>query len=312
MSLIEMKDVVKRYQSTVAIDHLSLSIQEGEIFGLLGPNGAGKSTTIKMLCGLIKIDQGEIIFNGISVNRNPLEAKKRLGLVPQELAIYETLTAKDNVLFFGKLHGMRGKLLHQRVDEALSFVGLLDRQKEYPSTFSGGMKRRLNIACAIVHQPQLLIMDEPTVGIDPQSRNHILESIKELNRRGTTIIYTSHYMEEVATISDRVGIMDQGHLMISGTQEELRQKVKNEEKLVLELSGMVPDAFKEIQKHPNVKQVLHEAQTLEIYLENSQFFLQDILFILAQHQVKIKSLKQIEPNLEMLFLSLTGRSLRDG
>jgi len=311
MSMVEIIEVVKRYNTKLAVDHLSLQIKEGEIYGLLGPNGAGKSTTIKMLCGLVKIDQGQIFLQEIDVKKNPLEAKKRLGLVPQELAIYETLSARDNVTFFAKLHGLRGAELKERVDEALTFVGLLDRQKQYASTFSGGMKRRLNIACAIVHQPKLLIMDEPTVGIDPQSRNHILESIKELNRRGATIIYTSHYMEEVAAISDRVGIIDQGRLMVSGTQEELRQKIKNEEKLVIEVSSMNEESLQELQNHPNIQHVQYTENKLDIYLQHSQFFLQDILFILAKNQIQIKSLKQVEPNLEMLFLSLTGRSLRD-
>ncbi|MEX2104209.1 MAG: ABC transporter ATP-binding protein [Bacilli bacterium] len=311
MSLIEIKNVVKRYDTKLSVDHLNLTIEEGEIFGLLGPNGAGKGTTIKMMCGLLKIDQGEIIVDGIDVKRNPLETKKRLGLVPQDIAIYDTLSARDNVTFFAKLYGLRGRLLQDRVDEALEFVGLYDRQKEKPSSFSGGMKRRLNIACAIVHHPKVLIMDEPTVGIDPQSRNHILECVKKLNKMGSTIIYTSHYMEEVAAISTRVGIIDKGHLIISGTEEELRKNVAQEEKLLIQASQVNEEAVQEIERHPNVKKVIVDNHTIEIYLEDAQAYLQDILFIFSKHHVMIQSLTRVEPNLETLFLSLTGRTLRD-
>jgi ABC-2 type transport system ATP-binding protein len=311
MSLIEINDVIKRYDNKLTIDHLNLSIEEGEIFGLLGPNGAGKSTTIKMLSGLIKIDQGQILVDGIDVKKQPRLVKKSLGLVPQEIAIYENLTARENVTFFGKLYGLRRDLLVKHVDEALAFVGLSDRQKDRPSTFSGGMKRRLNIACAIVHQPKVLIMDEPTVGIDPQSRNHILECVKQLNKMGSTIIYTSHYMEEVAAISNRVGIIDKGRLIISGTQESLRKQVADEEKLVIQVSEIKDSAIEELKQHPSIKIVNIEDLSLEIYLQNSQIFLSDILFILSKHHLKIKSLKQVEPNLETLFLTLTGRTLRD-
>lgn len=208
MAIAVLTDVVKRYENKLTVDHVNVTIQAGEIFGLLGPNGAGKSTTISMICGLLKIDSGDIVIDGLSVSSNALEVKKKIGLVPQDLALYNTMTAAENVTFFGRLYGLRGKLLKERVAEALAFTGLSDRAKEKPATFSGGMKRRLNIACAIMHHPKLIIMDEPTVGIDPQSRNHILESVKELNRLGSTVIYTSHYMEEVAAICDRVAIMD--------------------------------------------------------------------------------------------------------
>lgn len=311
MSLIEIKDVVKRYDTKLSVDHLSLTIEKGEIFGLLGPNGAGKSTTIKMMSGLLKIDQGEIRVDGLDVNKDSLEVKRRIGLVPQEIAIYGELSARDNVTFFAKLQGLRGKLLQERVEEALQFVGLTDRQKDKPSTFSGGMKRRLNIACAIVHHPQLLIMDEPTVGIDPQSRNHILECVRKLNEMGSTIIYTSHYMEEVAAISTRVGIIDKGHLIISGTQEELRKKVAQDEKLIIEVDKVVQDALTELNNHPKIKKVEMNDQTIEVFVDNGQAYLQDILFILGKYNVAIRSLTRVEPNLETLFLSLTGRTLRD-
>lgn len=311
MSFVCVHDVVKRYDNKLSVDHLNLSIEKGEVFGLLGPNGAGKSTTIKMISGLLKADQGEIEVDGLSVRKNTLEVKSRIGVVPQEIAVYGNMTAKENLKFFGKLYGLRGRELEERVEEALAFVGLSDKSKDKPFTFSGGMKRRLNIACAIVHQPKLIIMDEPTVGIDPQSRNHILESVRELNRQGATVIYTSHYMEEVEAISTRIGIMDHGRLIALGPMKELIAQVEQEEKLVIETEYLSRDAEEEIRRHPSVQKVVLEDGVLEIYMQQSQLYLQDILFILSKHEVRIVSLKSIEPNLETLFLALTGRKLRD-
>jgi ABC-2 type transport system ATP-binding protein len=293
------------------VDHLNLEINEGEIFGLLGPNGAGKSTTIKMMCGLLAPDQGEIRIGGESVRRNPIEIKRRIGVVPQELAIYEDLSARENVTFFAKLYGLKGKVLEERVEEALGFVGLLDRQKDKPSAYSGGMKRRLNIACAITHRPKLIIMDEPTVGIDPQSRNHILESVKTLNKMGSTIIYTTHYMEEVEAICSRVGIMDHGRLIASGTKEQLIRQLAREEKVVIGTGGVNAAAVDELRGHSRVEKVVVEGDELAVYLPSSSSYLQDILFILSKHEVAIQTLNRIEPNLETVFLALTGRTLRD-
>jgi ABC-2 type transport system ATP-binding protein len=311
MTLAVLSDVVKRYDQKLTVDHVNFSIEEGEIFGLLGPNGAGKSTTISMICGLLKLDSGEILIDGLSVKDQPIEVKKRIGLVPQDLALYESLTAAENVRFFGKLYGLRGSLLKERTEEALAFTGLSDRAKEKPSTFSGGMKRRLNIACAIMHRPKLIIMDEPTVGIDPQSRNHILDSVKALNKLGSTIIYTSHYMEEVAAICDRVAIMDKGHIIACGTEKELRERVAHEEKIVVNALNITPALINELGKHPRISRVEVVQDAVELYLPSSQSELQDILFIFAKHEGVIVSLHIDEPDLETLFLSLTGRTLRD-
>ncbi|NBI30704.1 ABC transporter ATP-binding protein [Chengkuizengella marina] len=311
MTFIQCEKVVKRYDDLISVDHLSFKVDKYEIFGLLGPNGAGKSSAIKMICGLLKMDQGQIYVDGISVNSNPIEVKKRLGLVPQELAIYENLSARENILFFGKLYGLRGKDLKNKVNEALQFVGLTDRQNERPEKFSGGMKRRLNIACAIVHQPKLIIMDEPTVGIDPQSRNHILESVKKLNEMGSTIIYTSHYMEEIESICTRVGIIDSGRLIALGSVQELKDQNKQDEKITLFVDHIPSEAIFELDVHPQIKEVTATEQTIEIFINSSQTYLQDILFILSKHDVKIQTLQREEPNLESLFLSLTGRTLRD-
>jgi len=312
MSLVQMKDVVKRYGDKISVDHLNLNIEDGEIFGFLGPNGAGKSTTIKMLSGLLPLNGGDIRVDGFSIKRDPIKVKQRIGVVPQELAIYEDISARDNITFFAKLYGLRGKELAGRVEEALAFVGLADKAKDRPSSFSGGMKRRLNIACAIAHRPKLIVMDEPTVGIDPQSRNHILESVKQLNAMGSTIIYTSHYMEEVSAICTRVGIMDQGHLIASGSHEELRSTVDDTERITLKLSGgAMAEAEQELQRHPRIRQVTLGEQELQLLLQPSESGLQDILFILSKHGVNIQSLTRVEPNLEYLFLMLTGRNLRD-
>ena len=255
MSFIQLRDVVKRYGDKISVDHMNLTIAKGEIFGLLGPNGAGKSTTIKMICGLLRSDQGDIEIDGLSIRRHPLEVKSRIGIVPQELAIYENLTAKENLDFFGKLYGLRGSELKQHVNEALEFVGLIDRRRDKPAGFSGGMKRRLNIACALVHKPKLIIMDEPTVGIDPQSRNHILESVRTLNSQGATVIYTSHYMEEVEAISSRIGIMDHGRLIATGSLKQLISQVEQKEKLMVETDRMSDVAEHEIKQHPHVSGV---------------------------------------------------------
>ncbi|MBW7473585.1 ABC transporter ATP-binding protein [Paenibacillus oenotherae] len=312
MSMVVFDEVVKKYDAALSVNHLSLVIEEGEIFGLLGPNGAGKSTTIHILAGLLGASAGDVRVGGHSIRKEPLAVKRLIGLVPQELAIYETLTAEENVAFFAKLYGLRGSLLRERVAESLEFVGLLDRAKAKPATFSGGMKRRLNIACAIMHRPKLIIMDEPTVGIDPQSRNHILDSVRTLNKLGSTVIYTSHYMEEVEAISTRVGIMDRGRLIALGTKEELRKQSGQEEKLLLELDRMEETMLMEMREHPRLRSVMvTDAQTLEVVLDESTTALQDLLFILHKHGAALLKLSRVETDLESLFLQLTGRTLRD-
>lgn len=311
MAFVEIKDAVKRYGDRVSVDHLNLNVEEGEVLGLLGPNGAGKSTTIGMICGLIGIDEGEILVGGIPVKQSPIEVKRMLGLVPQDLALYEKMSAQDNVSFFARLYGLKGALLRERVREALEFVGLEDRAKELPATFSGGMKRRLNIACAIMHRPKLIIMDEPTVGIDPQSRNHILESVRKLNAMGSTVIYTSHYMEEVEAVSARVAIVDRGRLIACGTQRELSERVVQQERILLQVSPIVPELLNELAEHPHIQKVEADEERITLHLPSAQRSLQDVLFICARHEALIGSLECEAPNLESLFLNLTGRTLRD-
>jgi ABC-2 type transport system ATP-binding protein len=225
-TLLELKGLSKSYSDKQVVKKLSMKITEGEILGLLGPNGAGKSTTIKMIIDILKQDEGEILFRGGRTSENILPFKRLVGIVPQELAIYEDISAFDNVRFFCSLYGFRGIELKKRTQEALEFVGLWERRKELPAKFSGGMKRRLNIACSIAHSPKLLIMDEPTAGIDPQSRNHIMESIRTLKQRGTTIIYVSHYLEEIEALCSRIIIMDHGALLEDMQKDDLKEKYR--------------------------------------------------------------------------------------
>ena len=224
-TILKINGLTKKFDSRTAVDHISLEIREGEIFGLLGPNGAGKSTTLNMVCSLLKPTSGSIEVFGMDAAKHMKQIKRRIGYIPQDLAIHGNLKAWENVELFTSLYGIRGRELRAAVDESLAFVGLLDRKNSYAKTFSGGMKRRLNIACSIGHKPDLMIFDEPTVGVDPQSRNFILEKIREANQNGATVIYTSHYMEEVEAICTRIAIMDNGRIIATGTRDELARLV---------------------------------------------------------------------------------------
>ena len=237
--IIEVKNLQKSYKTNKALDGLSFDLYEGEILGILGPNGAGKSTTINILSTILKKDAGEILYFGKPMEKNEKEIKSKLGIVPQDLAIYEDVSAYKNISFFASLYGLKGEELKKAVEYALKFVGLEERQKDKPKHYSGGMKRRLNIACSIAHRPKVLILDEPTVGIDPQSRNHILSALQDLKNEGTTIIYTTHYMEEIEEMADRVVIVDKGKKIEEGTIPELLKKYneKNLENVFLNLTG---------------------------------------------------------------------------
>ena len=227
-TILKTVDLTKKYDNRTVVDNLNLEIGKGEVFGLLGPNGAGKSTTMNMICNLIKPDFGTVEFMGKDFRKNKKELSGKLGYIPQHLAIHGNLKAWENVELFTSLYGIKGAELKERINESLEYVGLSERKNDYAKTFSGGMKRRLNIACAIGHHPDLLIFDEPTVGIDPQSRNFILEKIRESNKSGATVIYTSHYMEEVEAICTRIAIMDNGKIIASGTSEELKKLVSDD------------------------------------------------------------------------------------
>jgi linearmycin/streptolysin S transport system ATP-binding protein len=321
--MIETHDLAKTYKTTdgeelQAVKGIDLEIRKGEIFSLLGPNGAGKTTTISMISGLVTPTRGDAEIGGFSITNQPLEAKRLMGVVPQEIALYNTLTGRQNLEFFGKMYGLRGGLLHERVDEVLEFVGLTDRQKDKVENYSGGMKRRLNVGVGLLHKPELVYMDEPTVGIDPQSRRRILDTVMELrDERGMTVLYTTHLMEEAQELSDRVGIMDHGEIIALGTQDELIQSVGEEDTLILKVSGSeidyeLPDQLQ--REVPGVTQVLveqgDEAQ-ITISAKRGRKALPDVIQLTEAAGVEVQSVAVQEPDLEAVFLHLTGRALRD-
>lgn len=281
--MLTLQDLRKSYGDTRAVDGLSLGIRRGEILGLLGPNGAGKSTTVSLCCGLLEPDAGTVTLESAgSPTRS--EVRRRIGVAPQELAIYDDFTAAENVAFFARLYGLNGGLLKRRIAESLAFVGLIDRRRALAKTFSGGMKRRLNLACAIAHEPELLLLDEPTVGVDPQSRNAIIENVLALRRRGVTIVYSTHYMEEAQRLCDRVAILDHGRLLALDTVSRLIADHGGEPQIVLETDGR--------ERRIPTRDPLHELTVLQTRGE------------LADFRVE-------RPNLEAVFLHLTGRTLRD-
>jgi len=311
MNALEIRGLTKKFGDFVAVDNMNLNVREGEIFGFLGANGAGKSTTINMISSLLRTTKGEIDLLGKNIAKNVRFAKMNIGIVPQDLAIYENMNAYENVSFFAGLYGLRGSLLKERTEEALDFVGLGDKQKSFPKNFSGGMKRRLNIACAIAHRPKLIIMDEPTVGIDPQSRNYILQSVKKLNQMGSTIIYTSHYMEEVEEICTRIAIVDHGKIIAEGTKEQLKTIITDTKEIwvgVKTEGGLPLDSLKEIQ---GVTSVRFEDGIIKIHSKTEVNNLNRIIQQLIQEQAEIRSVDEQAPNLETVFLTLTGRNLRD-
>jgi ABC-2 type transport system ATP-binding protein len=311
MNVLDIKKLTKKFDDFIAVDNMSLSIAEGEIFGFLGANGAGKSTTINMIAGLLRINEGEILILGQNIIKNSRFAKMNIGIVPQDIAIYEELTAYENVHFFAGLYGLRGAELNSRVQEALEFVGLGDKQKSYPKNFSGGMKRRLNIACAIAHRPKLIIMDEPTVGIDPQSRNYILGSVRKLNEMGSTIIYTSHYMEEVEEICTRIAIVDHGKIIAEGTKEQLKAIITNTKDIWIEVKSTENLDVDLVKSIHGVKTVEIEENRIKINSDVEVNNLNKIIQHFIANGIEIRSVEEQAPNLETVFLTLTGRNLRD-
>ncbi|MBK1810723.1 ABC transporter ATP-binding protein [Clostridium sp. YIM B02505] len=309
--IVEIKNLVKRYKDFIAVDNLSLSIKEGEIFGLLGPNGAGKTTTINTILGLSKIDSGEVKIFGKSLDKDEMVIKRNIGIVPQNIALFNDLKAYENVEFFGRLYGLRGNVLKSRVEEALEFTGLLDRKKDYPGKYSGGMQRRLNIACAIVHKPKLIIMDEPTVGIDPQSRNHILDSVRKLNESGSTVIYTSHYMEEIEELCSDITIMDHGKVIAKGTKDELKSLIDVEEKVTVTLSNINYTMVEQIKRISGVIDCVLDDRKLTVISQKGSKNLSRIIDSINNSSSEIVGIDVDKPSLEGVFLTLTGRKLRD-
>ena len=310
MNVIEIRELNKKFETFVAIDNISLEIQEGEIYGLLGPNGAGKSTAIAIICGLLKPTSGEIKILDVDVTKSMRGQNKKIGYVPQEIALYSEFTAYENLKFFGELYGLRGIKLKEKIEYALEFTGLLEQSKKIVGKFSGGMKRRLNIACAIMHDPKIIIMDEPTVGIDPQSRNLILEAVKKLNKKGTTVIYTTHYMEEISAICTKIAIMDHGNIIVTGTEEELKSLISDFNVLEVEIIG---DNFNidGINDVTGVTKFEVKENKVSIFSEKEVSNLNKIIEFLGDRDIKISNIGFKDITLETVFLSLTGRSLRD-
>lgn len=312
-NIVEANQLVKQYQGSPepAVRGVSFAIQKGEIFGFLGPNGAGKTTTISMLSCLLKPTEGSATVTGFDLIRQSSEVKRQIGLVPQDLALYPTLSARDNLSFFGRIYGLKGSGLRERVDDALKMVGLFDRADDAVETFSGGMKRRVNIAAGLLHKPQVLFLDEPTVGVDPQSRNFIFENVELLNQDGLTVLYTTHYMEEAQRLCDRVAIIDQGHIIALDTPKALIDSLGGG---IIQL-GVPPEMpetlVAEIERLPDVQSVAHADDKLEITAQNTQRTLINVIKVFNDADLSIASLEILEPNLETVFLHLTGKRLRN-
>jgi ABC-2 type transport system ATP-binding protein len=310
-NVITVKKLTKSFKGNTALKEISFDVYQGEILCILGPNGAGKSTTINILTAALNSDRGEIYFKGSKIGHRLQDYKQVLGIVPQDIALYEELSAEHNLRFFASLYGLRGAALTKAVDNALLFAGLDDRRRDKVKTFSGGMKRRLNVACAIAHQPELVIMDEPTVGIDPQSRNHILESIRRLRENNMTIIYTTHYMEEVEAISSRIIIMDHGAIIAEGTKESLKEDIENEKRYTIQIeeNGKIEEkAFFTVE---GVKSVKSDGNIIEITSLKGIENLDRIITLLSDQGKKIRNITSEVASLERVFLKLTGRKLRD-
>ena len=312
-NILEVQNLAKKYGDFTAVKGISFEIKEGEIFSLLGPNGAGKTTTISMLSTLYTPTSGDATIGGHSITKDAMAVKQLIGVVPQEIALYEDLTARENLLFWGQMYGLSGKSLNSRVDEVLQQIDLTEKAKNRVKTYSGGMKRRVNIGVGLLHKPRLLFMDEPTVGIDPQSRRAILDTVKELNKQGMTVLYTTHYMEEAQELSDRVGIIDHGELIALGTQAELTKQVGQTDTLMLHI-GENDDAQALAGSLKGMTDILeanaadHEISVITPQAEN---ILAAVVSKATERSIKIRSMEIREPNLEAVFLHLTGRVLRD-
>lgn len=309
--MIHIENLVKRYGDLIALNHLNLDIHEGEIFGLLGPNGSGKTTAINCLLSLLKYDKGTIEIFGQPMTPDNYQTKQQIGIVLQNVAVFDELTVYENIDYFCGLYVSDKKKRKELVDDAVQFVGLEDYCKMYPKKLSGGLLRRLNIACGIAHKPRLIIMDEPTVAVDPQSRNKILEGIQKLNAQGSTIIYTSHYMEEVEQICTRIAIMDHGRVIVSGTSEELKKMIKTGETITVEAIFLEERHLQDIRSLPHVFDLHYENQILILRCTGAQHNLIRLLNYLQSQDITFGRVFSELPTLNDVFLEITGKQLRD-
>jgi ABC-2 type transport system ATP-binding protein len=307
--ILEVIDLQKRYGPTLALASVSFEVARGELFGLLGPNGAGKTTLLSIVSSLLELTAGEVRILGRPVRPADRDLRRQVGIVPQELAVYDELTARENLTFFGGLYGLGGAELKRRVDEVLEAIGLADRAARRVDTFSGGMKRRLNLGAALVHRPRLLLLDEPTAGVDPQSRNHLFEGIRQINAAGMTVVYTSHYMEEVQALCPRIGIMDHGRLIACDTLAGLLRQMDG---LIRFRVPSFPPALRDrIKGWPGVRLTEADGQPVELHCQDVKGTLLQLVAALNEMNIELASLETEEPNLERVFLHLTGRGLRD-
>jgi len=311
MNAIEVLNLHKSFGENKAVQGVEFNVKQGEIYSLLGPNGAGKTTTISMLSCLLRPDKGDARIMGHSIKENQRGVKSVLGVVPQEIALYEDLTARENLTFWGKMYGLRGGALRARVDEVLVVIGLQDRAKERVGKYSGGMKRRVNIGVALLHKPQVIYMDEPTVGIDPQSRRNILDSVVDLKEQGMTVLYTTHYMEEAEELSDHIGIVDHGKMIANGTHDELVKLVGEQTRIDLTLDTEASAVLDEWRGVKGVSKVSAENGLVTVLVGDSNEVLPRLFDVTNRLSARITSVDIQEPNLETVFLHLTGRALRD-
>lgn len=309
--VLVVTDVVRRFGDLVAVDGVSFRIAPGETYGLLGPNGAGKTTTISMVAGLLPADAGTVTLLGRPVGPRHTDVKRHVGLVPQELAIYPELSARENLVFFGRLQGMSGRALTARVDEVLEIVGLADRAKDATKEYSGGMKRRLNIGIGLLHRPTLLILDEPTVGVDPQSRNAILESVETLSREGMAVLYTTHYMEEAERLCDRIAIIDSGRVQAEGTRDELIRLTGELDRILLTGGGDVTGAADAVRSLESVASADADRHSVLLAVRDAPTTVAAIVTAATGAGMTLDDVQITRPNLESVFLQLTGKALRD-
>jgi len=310
-SIIRVENLVKRYKDLIALDHFNLDIKEGEIFGLLGPNGSGKTTAINCILSLLAFDKGSIEVFQKPMNPDSYDSKRDIGVILQNVAVFEELTVQENIDYFCSLYIKDKKKCRDLVEEAIAFVGLEDFRKFHPRKLSGGLLRRLNIACGIAHKPKLIFMDEPTVAVDPQSRNKILEGILELNRQGATVVYTTHYMEEAEQICSRILIMDQGRNLAIGTKEELKAMIQTGETILIEVPALSSESLKEIKMIKHVFQADYQDGQLNIHCTNGKHNLIRIMEYLSTHEIDFGRVYSELPTLNDVFLEITGKQLRD-
>ncbi len=307
--MIQVKNLSKYYNDRTVLNQLNFKISKGEIFGFLGPNGAGKSTTINILSSLISADNGEILINEKNLKLHSKFSKQSIGVVPQDIALYDAFSAVENLKFFGSMYGLKSSVLNTRIHELLELVGLDDRKQDKIKTYSGGMKRRVNIAVALIHNPEILFLDEPTVGVDPQSRNRIFEIIETLNKNGMTILYTSHNMEAVERLSHKIAILDKGRIIAEGTKSQLKKLSKAKGFIEIELDNLTKEELRQFIESSTIK-VEVEGNTIKVFGDKNKDLTAVLLQLNAMNK-HIKDITFIEPNLETIFLQLTGKTLRD-